>query len=166
MSPFGCTREKDVKALLERGQWPQTCAEELRAHVNGCRLCSELILVRAALAEARTSAMALPALPPAGGLWWRAQLRRRNEAIARIARPILGAEIFAVLIITLVAACGVAWELRRGVEPAAWLMELHLDTLWPSSLASFDGAWGFLVPMLAALAVVSGVVVYFASEKS
>jgi hypothetical protein len=165
MSPLGCTREKEVKTLLERGQWPRACAEELRAHVEGCRVCSELVLVQGALAEARTSAMALPALPPAGGLWWRAQLRRRNEAIARIGKPLLGAEIFAVLIVALVAVCGVVWQLRRGIDLAEWLRALHLDTLWPASLASFDGGWWFLVPVLATLAVVSGVVVYFASEK-
>jgi hypothetical protein len=166
MSPFGCAREKEVKTLLERGQWPQVCPDELRAHVEGCRVCAELVLVQGMLAEARTSAMALPVLPPAGGLWWRAQLRRRNEAIARISKPILGAEIFAFVIVALVAVCGVSWELRRGIEPTAWLQELHLDTLWPASLASFDGGWWFLVPVLATLAVVSGVVVYFASEKS
>ena len=165
MTPFTCAREKEVKSLMERGLGPELWANEMRAHVEGCRACSELVLVQGAVAEARTSAMALPVLPPAGGLWWRAQLRRRNQAMARIANPILGAEIFAVLIVTLGAVCGVGWELRRGIEPAAWLRALHLDTLWPASLASFDGAWGFLVPVLAALAVVSGVVGYFASEK-
>jgi hypothetical protein len=32
-----CPREKEVKELVERGQWPQACAPELREHVDGCR---------------------------------------------------------------------------------------------------------------------------------
>lgn len=165
MSPFNCAHEIEVKQLLERGQWPQASTQEQRTHVEGCRVCSELVLVGQALAMSRTSAMALPTLPAAGGLWWRAQLRRRNEALARMERPILGAEVFALIVVLLAAVCGAAWQLRRGIDFAAWLRDLHLGTLWPASLASFDGAWGFLVPVLAALAVVSGVVVYFASEK-
>ena len=165
MSPFSCAREKEVKQRLERGQWPHACSGELRAHVEGCRLCGELVLVQGALAQARTSAMALPTLPPAGGLWWRAQLRRRNESLARIGKPILGAEIFAVLIVASAAVCGVAWQLHQGVALAGRLSQLHLDILWPASLAGFGGGWWFLVPVLAALAVVSGVVGYFASEK-
>lgn len=169
MSPFACTREKEVAALLERGQWPHACPRDLRAHIDSCRACSELVLVRHAFQQARANAIVEPALPSAGAIWWRAQLRKRNEAIARISRPILGAEIFAAIVLCAAAACGLIWRLRRGFELRAWLASgmtsLHLGALWPSSLAGFEvGRW-FVVPVLAALAIVSGLVVYFASEK-
>ncbi len=52
-----CPREAEVKALVERGQWPQACAPELRAHVDSCRSCSELVLVTAAFQRARNQAV-------------------------------------------------------------------------------------------------------------
>ena len=41
-----CPREKDVKELVELGQWSVAAATaaELRAHVDGCRSCRELVL--------------------------------------------------------------------------------------------------------------------------
>ena len=31
MSPFGCVRERETAEVLERGQWPHACSDELRA---------------------------------------------------------------------------------------------------------------------------------------
>lgn len=161
MSPFTCARESELTALLDRGQWPLAASADLSAHVAGCRTCAELAQVRQALQAARAASLALPALPSAGALWWRAQLRRRNADLVRINRPILGAQIFATVLTLLLATAALAWELRRGLHPAAWLQALHLEALWPASF----GSLGFLMPLLAMLVLVSGVVVYFASEK-
>jgi hypothetical protein len=167
MTRLTCAREKEVEELVQRGQWPHACADELRVHVQGCRACSDLALVAQAFRSAH--ATATPALPSAGALWWRAQLRRRNAAIERIGRPILGAQIFAFAMILLVAAGALAGRMRRGFELRAWIealpRALHLDALWPTSLGGFDGSFWYLVPVLATLALVGGVVVYFASEK-
>jgi len=169
MTKLTCAREKEVEELVNRGQWPQACAEELRAHVEGCRACSDLALVAQAFQAAHASAIATPTLPSAGALWWRAQLRRRNAAIERIGRPILGAQIFAFAMVLLVAAGALAGQMRRGFDLSAWIealpRALHLEALWPTSLSAFDGSFWYLVPVLATLALVGGVVVYFASEK-
>ena len=164
-SPFGCARENEVAGLVERGQWPHVCSQDLRDHVRSCSVCRELVVVKQALQRDRTEAMRQPVLPSASALWWRAQLRKRNEALEKIGRPILGAEIFAAAMLALVAVCGLGWELRRGIDLRAWIGGLHLESLWPVSLASFQGGLWFVVPLLASLAVVSGLVVYFASEK-
>jgi hypothetical protein len=169
MSPFSCTREPEVRMLLERGQWPLAFSVELRAHVAACRSCGEIILVKQAFQSARTTSMAVPVLPSAGALWWRAQLRRRNAAIERIGKPILGAQIFALGMILVLGAAALAWQLRRGLEFVGWMealpRSLHLDALLPASLTGLNGSFWFLLPLLAVLALVSGVVVYFASEK-
>jgi hypothetical protein len=110
-------------------------------------------------------------LPPAGLLWWRAQLRRRNAAVERIQKPILGAQIFAFAITLLIAAGIAAWQARDGWNWMKWLGSLaqsqvfHWEVLWP--FASAKSAAGFLslIPALALLALVSGVVLYFSSEK-
>ncbi len=164
-SPFGCAREKEVAELVERGQWAHACSQDLRDHVENCRVCGELVLVKRALQREKTEAMTQPVLLSANALWWRAQLRKRNEALEKIARPILGAEIFALATLALVAVCGLGLELRQGIDWRAWVASIHLDALRPTSLANFEGSLWFVVPLLAALAVVSGLVVYFVLEK-
>jgi hypothetical protein len=173
MTPFFCAREPELRKLLERGQWPQASPDELRAHVAGCRPCSELASVEQILRAARAEAGALPRLPSAGAIWWRAQLRRRHLEMERIGRPLLGAQLFALALTLAVAMGALAWEVRRGVHPAAWFNALHLGWGWgwgwgwlrSESLTSFTGSLGLGIPILAMVALVSGVVVYFASEK-
>src|ERR1039457_6600114 len=109
-----CPREKEVKELLERGQWPQACAPELRAHVSSCRSCGELVLVTSAFQKARIEAAGAAKLGSPGVLWWRAQLRRRNEAVERIGRPILGAQIFALAVNLVLAVVFVVWQAGLG----------------------------------------------------
>jgi len=168
MSPFSCPREKEVAQSLRLGQWPDGVAAELRDHVRGCRTCSDLALVTQTFQRARTvTAPAVPIQSP-GVLWWRAQLRRRNAAIERVSQPIVGAQIFAFAVLILVGAGALVWATRNGFHLAAWAAslvgELHLDVLipawWPVS-----GNLVLLLPVLATLALVSGVVVYLTSEK-
>lgn len=173
-----CPREKEVKELVERGQWPAVLATtpELRAHVDGCLSCKELVLVSTAFQCARAEAGGAAKLGSPGVLWWRAQLRRRNEAVKRISRPILGAQIFALAVSLVLAVGFVMWQARHGV---AWLsrMEslpqgsaLHLDSgwfdaLWSAATAGPGWNWMVLIPAAATLALLGGVVVYLASEK-
>jgi len=167
---FGaCAREKEVAELLRRGHWPHACSAELRAHVAACYACSDLVLVTQRFRSARADAAGVARLEAPGLLWWRAQIRRRNAAIERIGKPILDAQIFA-LAVTLLATAGlVISQARHGLRWMSWFDELprslHLATLWPATLTSFDGRFWLLVPVLATLALVSGVVVYLASEK-
>ena len=169
MSPFTCPREKEVAGLLHRGHWPQACPAELRTHVDSCRACSDLVLVTAALQTARANAAAMPRLESPGAIWWRAQLRRRNEAIERIARPILGAQIFALSVTLVVAALALVWQARHGFHLVSWIAQLpqalNLDSLLPASSAHPDAGLWLLVPVLATIALLGGVVVYLGSEK-
>lgn len=169
MSFGSCNREREIADLLHRGHWPQACTAELRAHVDSCRSCSELVLVTQTFQQARAHTAAMPRLESPGVIWWRAQLRRRNAAVERIGRPILGAQIFALVIAFVVAAGLLAWQTRRGFHLAAWLESLpgalHFDALLPASLPSFDRGLWLVVPVLATIAILSGLVVYFASEK-
>ncbi len=165
MSPFTCTREREVTELLRQGYWPEACPEELRAHVETCRSCSDLVLVSQALQASRRQTLDIPRLESPGALWWRAQLRRRNAAIETVGRPILGAQIFALTLMIVVAVCGLVW---RGNLVKDWLANLpqalHLEALVPAALTQSDGM-GWIVPALAMVALLSGVVVYLATEK-
>jgi hypothetical protein len=169
MSPFTCTREKEVADLLHRGHWPQACPRELRAHVDACRSCSDLVLVTETFHSAKALTLAKPQLPSGGALWWRAQLRRRNQAIERINKPILGAQIFAFAMTLFVVIAVLAWQLREGHSFAAWFEDLpralHFDALLPASFPHLEGSLWLLFPLLATVALVSGAVVYLTSEK-
>ncbi len=166
MSPFTCAREREVTELLHRGYWPDACPAELRAHVEACRVCSDLVVVAQAFHDAHKQTLQVPQMESAGAVWWRAQLRRRNAAIEKVARPIWGAQIFALVISVIVAAAVLA---SQGNTMKAWLEDLpralHLDALVPATLAqSNESAW-IVIPVLATVALLSGVVVYLATEK-
>lgn len=160
MSPFSCAREREVTELLRQGYWPDACGEELRAHVEACRICSDLVLVSAALGKQRSETMPMARLEVPGALWWRAQLRKRNAAIEKMGRPILGAQVFALAMALVVAVAVVVWQAGTW---SAWFADLprvlHLDALFNM------GGMIWIVPLLATVAVLSGVVVYLASEK-
>jgi hypothetical protein len=166
MSPFTCAREREVTELLHRGYWPDACSAELRAHVEACRVCSDLVVVAQAFQDAHKQTLQVPQMESAGAVWWRAQLRRRNEAIQRVGRPILGAQIFAVVISVIVAAAVFAWQ---GNVLKAWFADLpralHLDALVPAALSQSGGMASIVLPVLATVALLSGVVVYLATEK-
>jgi branched-subunit amino acid ABC-type transport system permease component len=161
MIPVTCAREKEVAELLHRGHWPQACAPELRDHVAACRQCSDLVLVTQIFQSARTHT-APPRLESSGALWWRAQLRRRNTALERINRPIIGAQIFAVAVAVILGIGILAWETRRGIRLTAWLHDLNLSALFPTSL---EGNLWLIIPLAATLALVSGVILYLTTEK-
>ncbi len=165
MSPFACTREREVTELLHHGYWPEACPAELREHVETCRSCSDLVLVSQALQASRRQTLDIPRLESPGALWWRAQLRRRNAAIETVGRPILGAQIFALTLLIVVGAAGLVW---KGNLLRVWLenlpQALHLEALVPAALTQ-SGGLGWIVPALAMVALLSGVVVYLVTEK-
>ena len=165
-----CPRESEIKQLLERGQWPVAGTLELKTHVAGCRSCRELVLVAQAFRQGRVNSMAAARPVSSGVIWWRAQLRRRNSAVQRISRPLLGAQIFA-FVITLAMAIGfVAWQAGQDADWVTWLKQLpesasQIGSLWSADPSSSGLVLLLLVSAVAVLALVGGVVVYLASEK-
>src|SRR5262249_19678265 len=109
MSLFACSSEKEVQAALRQGHWPHACDPDLRAHVNGCRDCHELFLVTQSLQKAKANGERLAGTGSPGLLWWRAQLRRRNEAIECVTEPLALAER-AGLFGLVAAFCVLLWQ--------------------------------------------------------
>jgi hypothetical protein len=172
-----CPHEKEVAELLARGLSPDAVSPELRAHIGACRSCADLVLVTRAFQTARVQTAAAANLPSPGLLWWRAQLRRRNAAVERIGKPILGAQIFALSVSILFAIGFVATQATHGLHWLGWFdglswpsqlpqsPALHLEALWPAFLNSSVSLL-VLIPVLATLALLAGVAVYLASEKN
>jgi len=171
MTLSGCPREREVLDLLARGHWPQACSTDLRAHVDDCRSCAEQILLTEAFQHARAEASSAANLTSPAVLWWRAQLRRRNEAVERVGRPILGAQIFALFVMLAMAIVCVASQARHGQRWMAWFAAmqpsepLHIQALWPSGLLSSGWNLMILIPVLATVVLLGGALVYLASEK-
>lgn len=83
-----CVREEDVVDALASNRWPSQCDQELRTHVAECPVCSGLAEVAAAFVSDRESAWREARVPPAGIVWWRAQLRAREDAARAAVRPV------------------------------------------------------------------------------
>lgn len=170
MTLLNCSRQREVSELLARGHWPHACPPELRAHLADCRSCGEFLLVTQTFRQSRNRAVGEANLPAAGAIWWRAQLRRRNAAIERVGKPIFGAYVFALLFTLVVAAVFAVSQARHGLRWLDWLSPAgsatqHIDSLLSSSWPGTGGTLAFLIPVLATVALVGAVLVYFSEER-
>jgi hypothetical protein len=161
-----CTREPEIKGLLARGHWPAAATPDLRAHAATCSACAQLVLLTQAFSSDRAQASATARLEAPGVLWWRAQLRRRNTAIERLQRPLIGAQIFAVALSLVAAVVFLAGQSKQGL---AWLTDLpralHFEALLPEPLQTPLGLTALVVVVLAVIALLSGALAYATSEK-
>ncbi|HKF47669.1 MAG TPA: hypothetical protein VKB38_09960 [Terracidiphilus sp.] len=164
-----CPFEKEVTDLLHRGHWPEACSDELRAHAAACKSCGELILMTRAFRRERAAASAQPRLESAGVLWWRAQLRRRNAALEKMQRPLLGAQVFAVVVALAAAAAFLGTRAKEGLGWLGWLADLpralHLEVLIPAALQNSAGIALLAVAVLAVIGIAGGFVALTTSEK-
>jgi hypothetical protein len=98
-----CIREQDVLDAIAANRWPRRCDDELRDHVAGCAICADLIEVVQPLLHEQEAASLDVRVPPPSVVWWRAQIRARNEAARAAAWPITIAQGAAVATILTVA---------------------------------------------------------------
>jgi len=96
MKALECGREAEVLAAVLEGRWPERADHELTEHAAACSVCAEAAAVAAALEADREDLRARAAVPEAGRVWWRAQLRARREAAKVAGRPITAAQILAL----------------------------------------------------------------------
>jgi hypothetical protein len=163
-----CARHSEIKSLLERGSWPAAATPDLRTHATECQACAQLVLLTLAFSQdsARVRAQAAPRLEAPGVLWWRAQLRRRNSAIERLQRPLVGAQAFAAALSLVAAVAFLVWQSKQGL---AWLADfpraLNFESLLPAPLQNPLGITALIAGFLAVIAAVSGAVAYTTSEK-
>jgi hypothetical protein len=142
-----CNRERELVEAVASGHWPDACGEELRNHIAACGVCKDVVVVARALHEEHACALEDVRVPPAGLVWWRAELRARQEATRVAERPMRFAHAFA-------AACtiGVALALLAGMLP--WVQE------WLISFSELPRL-GVLIGALVAFIVAAPVALYF-----
>jgi hypothetical protein len=163
-----CSYEIELTQALKDGHWPEGCGTELRAHVDGCGTCRDLVLVTQTFRSARRESEQLTPSSSPSLLWWRAQLRRRNAATERVSRPITIAQTFALFVYVLVAVVFAASQYNHGLHWASWWSELAPRAVHflPDISGKVDLNSFLLITGLGVVALLSGVVVYLASEKS
>lgn len=84
-----CPKELDVLEALRSGAWPAGCDEELRAHATDCPSCRDLVEVTTALFEDRDTGIHEAPIPGSGLVWWKMQMRHRQEAMGSARRTLL-----------------------------------------------------------------------------
>lgn len=163
-----CSHLAEIRQALIAGQWPQAVTPELRAHAATCNRCTQEILITQHLFAAKTTAAAAaqnqaPHAAPAL-LWWRAQLRRRNAALAQASRPIAAAQFFAIAI-TAAAAIGLIvthWDSIVGRAANA-----PAPSFSSSGFIALAGNWGLapLVLAITLIATLGGVALYLSADR-
>jgi hypothetical protein len=88
MKRVDCPFEADVLNAVYTNRWPERVDAELRSHVPGCVVCSDVVDVARAIEEEFDIARAEARVPESGLVWWRAQMRARQEAAREAVRPI------------------------------------------------------------------------------
>jgi hypothetical protein len=160
-----CAREQDVLDMLAARRWPGRCEPELNVHLQTCAECRDLLAVSAALLSEHETAWAEARVPGSAVVWWRAQVRGREEAARAAARPIAFVQGIA-------ASCAVwlALSLVRAFPPPvpdwrAWMSAaLNSAPDIAAVAAGVPGAIPFLVVAGASL-LLAPVVLFFALRE-
>jgi hypothetical protein len=144
-----CRREAEVTEVVASGRWPERCPEDIRAHVAGCFICADIVEVALTLREDYEAAMVQAQVPPPGLVWWRAELRARQEAMRTVSRPMTIVQAFG-----LACAAGVLVAVFSPLWP--WLTEqLRLrGSIDMTSFSPILAQWGIPLALAVALALI------------
>ena len=92
MRRIDCAHEPDVLEAVYTNRWPDRVDPDLRAHVATCQICSEVLTIAPLLEAVADLTRAEATVPESGLVWWRAQMRAREEAARTAVRPITVAQ--------------------------------------------------------------------------
>ncbi len=147
MNATQCHRENELLDALGNG----FVGHELAMHVAECTPCSELKLVAGALLDERVEAIAEAPVPAAGTMWWRMQLRRRQEAQTAARRSLVVGQAMTLSVAIALVVAFFGSELMSGAREAAGSMQLSLPSLHfttpPMLLLIALGSWLIIAPL-------------------
>ena len=153
-----CPREADVLDALASARWPNRADKELVQHVSSCEICQDVITVASAIRADHDVAYREANVPSSGQMWWRAEMRARQDAVREASRPVAVAQGVAVVLALVV---GIA---------AAWFAWPSVHDLLSTSTAATSASAGtsatqpaiFASPMVLPLAVAMGALLVIA----
>jgi hypothetical protein len=151
----GCDHEQDVLDAIAANRWPNRLSAALSRHVSACEVCQDLGIVAAAISDDYASAALQARLPSAGLVYWRAEIRARQQARLAASQPI-------TLVQLLTTACGFAVALSlltwSGFRP---LPAIRAPELW-AAFTSQPFFFPLLLLSVGVLAIFSAAAVYLA----
>jgi hypothetical protein len=162
-----CPREQDLLDAVAANRWPDRVDTGLREHVASCGICADVDEIAVAFLQDRECAHAEAQVPPSAAVWWKAQMRAREEAARIAARPIVlvqaVATICAAIVALVVAPAASAWV--RGLITSLgasdwWSLPRDVSFAWVLSAAAYTtlpllavGIWIVLAPVVVYLAL-------------
>jgi hypothetical protein len=151
-----CCREDDVLDALTSGRWPDRVGDDIKDHVATCAICADVVAVASAVLEVRHEPGEMR-IPSSAVMWWRAQMRARQEAAREAARPITVAQVVAAVTLVAVAVGGliVLSPWFAGIL-GGWMPDVDVAT----SLAALGAPSGMLTQGWVLSAVVIGLGVW------
>ena len=93
-----CPREAEIWRAIEARHWPELCDDELRAHAASCADCADLVEVASVLSAEHEETLHAAQVPPSGAVWYRSQLRVRQDAASSVRRVISAVQVTAVVV--------------------------------------------------------------------
>jgi hypothetical protein len=167
MTTFHCGHEADVLDAVAARRWPERADAALRDHAAACGVCADAAEIALAFRQDR-EADAPAAVPPSSVVWWKAQVRAREDSARLALRPI-------VLVQTAATMTAAAASLALAPAAAAWVRNglTSLGGGWSSVPESLGLSWVLsaaaytTLPLLAvgAWVVLAPVVVYLALDE-
>ena len=115
MTLIECPRESEMLDALASARWPDRVGSELADHVASCGICRDVIAVASAMQQDHDAAWREASVPSSGQMWWRAEMRARQDAIREASRPVTVAQGVAV-VLALAVAVGVGWFAWPSVQ--------------------------------------------------
>ena len=167
MKTVDCCREEDVLDALSSGRWPDRADEELTAHVAACAICTDVVSVASAVLEVRDGEPGDMRIPSSAVMWWRAQMRARQEAAREAARPVNVAQVVALVsVAVLTVAALVALSPWVGGLLGGWISGVReiasgdmAAIKAPAALLA--GGWMLPALMIGVWLVLAPVAIYF-----
>jgi len=96
VSAHPCPREHELWTAIATGRWPDAVDADLCAHVERCASCRDVAVVAVALARDAQDLRHASTPPSSAIVWWRAQMRARQEAARAADRPITVVQAIAI----------------------------------------------------------------------
>jgi hypothetical protein len=162
-----CPFEQDLLDALATNRWPDRAEAGLREHVAACAICSDVAEIASAFFEDRECARGEATIPSASGVWWRSQIRAREESARLAARPIAVVQAVATICVAAasIAAAPAASTWVRQVIAALgatswWSFPSDVSLSWVLGAAAYTtlpllavGVWIVLAPVVVYLAL-------------
>lgn len=149
---MSCPHERDVLDLVAIGQWPSRADAMLRAHAAECATCAEVAAVATAVREWADDPQPVK-VPDAAVVWYRAQVRAKEEAARRASRPVFVAQLIALATVILaVVTMGPSVEWYLAFLPEFSLPTLSMPTVNIPAVSTWSWlAWGTVAAVVTLL---------------